>query len=416
MMSISATVLLLLIECTTAWMPSPCYGSTHHGLCGSHSPRAAEACNPLARRERSDLARADRSNILLMSDDVVIETRVVCAPRPDGMIGRMRYRLWCTKRSLLIWKVAVQQLVRIGLLRRGGHKGADLVERRRVVASKLRDSLIRLGPTFIKVGQLLSTRVDVLPREVIAELARLQNRVPGFPATRAKAIIEEEFGQPIDSLFASFVDEPIAAASLAQVHVATLHDGTKVCVKVQRDSLLDLFAVDLFNIRMVAALADWLDPQTEATAANWKGVADTSGEVLYREVDFTYERESAERFAANFASVEGVKVPQMYAERCSRRVLTMEYCPGVKIDDFDALRAHGFDLQHISHKLTTSYLEQVRAGCTRGRPLLRPPAAPTGHARSLLRACSEWTIASRAPGLPSRLLPLRSAPWQSGSR
>ena len=153
-----------------------------------------------------------------------------------------------------------------------------MVQRR---SEELLDVVTKLGPTFIKIGQLMSTRVDVLPPEVIKELSQLQNEVPGFPAKRAVRIVQQELGQSVDQLFKSFDPQPLAAASLAQVHRAVLRTGEEVVVKVQRENLLDLFAVDLWNIKLVAWLADKFDPQTEATAANWKAIADTSGEVLW---------------------------------------------------------------------------------------------------------------------------------------
>jgi len=245
------------------------------------------------------------------------------------------------------------------MLNRRGLSGSELVKARRELAGVLRDTLVRLGPTFIKIGQLLSTRVDVLPAEVISELARLQNEVPSFPAERALAIIRAELGQSVDELFASFDREPLAAASLAQVHRAVLRSGEQVVVKVQRENLLELFHVDLWNIKLVAALADRFDPQTEAVAANWKAIAQTSGDVLFREVDFTHERESAQRFAANFAESEAIKVPDVLPEMSTPRVLTMEYVPGVKITNAEQLAKEGFDPAHISTQLCTSYLEQV---------------------------------------------------------
>lgn len=172
------------------------------------------------------------------------------APRGRGPFGKARKLAWSVRRSGLIWRCALIQLWRVlNLRRRTSLKGAALVEKRRELAAKLRDTLIVLGPTFIKIGQLLSTRVDVLPPEVIRELSLLQNDVPGFPARRAKAVIKKELGRPADEVYASFDPEPIAAASLAQVHRATLHSGEEVIVKVQRENLLELFEVDLWNIR-----------------------------------------------------------------------------------------------------------------------------------------------------------------------
>ena len=264
-------------------------------------------------------------------------------------------------RTCLIWRCVVAQLCRVVLYRRrfAGNSGTEAASRERTrLAEKLRDTLIQLGPTFIKCGQLLSTRVDVVPAEVIAELARLQNEVPPFPTRRAKAVIRRSLGRRPEEIFEEFDDTPLAAASLAQVHRAK-YNGEDVVVKVQRENLRELFDVDLWNIRLVARLADALDPQTEAVQSNWIGVAETSGEVLYREIDFNFERKSAERFAKNFEKFREVKVPLMVPELCASRVLTMEYCPGVKISDTQALVEGGFSTEKIASVLTRSYMEQL---------------------------------------------------------
>ena len=274
--------------------------------------------------------------------------------------NKLLRRFWTVKRSCLIWGCVAGQAWGVFLLRRQRLRGAKKVAANRKLAANLRDTLILLGPTFIKIGQLLSTRVDVLPPELIQELARLQNEVPSFPAERAIAVIRQELGKGVDELFASFERTPLAAASLAQVHRATLKEsGEEVVVKVQRENLLDLFRVDLANIRVVAWLADRLDPQTEAASANWKDIAETSGRVLYREVDFNHERASAESFAENFKTFKAIKIPSVHPELSSSKVLTMEYVPGVKISNAEQLAEEGFDPVHISNQLTTSYLEQV---------------------------------------------------------
>ena len=164
------------------------------------------------------------------------EAAVPVAPDPSRR-GSLRRLMRLLSRSCLIWRCAAKQLIKVAIVKRRYKRSAvtdpDLIAARRQLAVDLRDTLIRLGPTFIKVGQLLSTRIDVLPVEVIQELARLQNDVPGFPAKRAKAIIAEELGAPVEELFKDFTDVPLAAASLAQVHRATLKDGREVVVKVR---------------------------------------------------------------------------------------------------------------------------------------------------------------------------------------
>jgi len=251
--------------------------------------------------------------------------------------GSLRRLLRLLSRSCLIWRCAAKQLIKVAIVKRRYKRSPvtdpEFSAARRQLAVDLRDILILLGPTFIKVGQLLSTRIDVLPVEVIQELAQLQNDVPGFPAKRARAIIAQELGAPVEELFATFTDTPLAAASLAQVHRATLKDGSEVVVKVQRENLRELFDIDLQNINLVARVADRLDPATEAIGANWAGIADTSGTVLYREIDFDNERRAAEEFGNNFKDIPQVKVPTMVPEFCTKRLICMEYCPGVKISD-----------------------------------------------------------------------------------
>ena len=141
-------------------------------------------------------------------------------------------------------------------------QGPEAVAARSKLAADFRDALLRLGPTFIKFGQLLSTRVDVLPPEVIKELAPLQNEVPSFSPARAITIVKEELGvKDIYDVFETFEREPLAAASLAQVHRATLKEnGDEVVVKVQRDGLREQFDVDCANIKFLARLADRFDP------------------------------------------------------------------------------------------------------------------------------------------------------------
>jgi len=297
---------------------------------------------------------AEVQAIIEAESAVPVEAIVEAAPK-----GRVRYALWAFRRSLWIWGNILGHTLKVANLRRSELRGRQLEEGRRKLAADVRDTLIRLGPTFIKIGQLMSTRVDVFPPEVLEELSRLQNEVPGFPAERALCIIREELGNSVEQLYAKFDPRPLAAASLAQVHRAVLKTGEEVVVKVQRDNLEDLFAVDLWNIKLVARLADRFDPQTESASANWKAIADTSGKVLYREADFRIEREAAETFAANFRNIPAVKIPDTYPDLSSSKVLTMEYVPGVKISDRAKLEEAGYDPVQLATQLTTSYLEQV---------------------------------------------------------
>lgn len=234
----------------------------------------------------------------------------------------------------------------------------ELSAARRKSARLLKDGLLRLGPTFIKLGQLLSTRVDIVPKEYIEELSILQDRVPGFSGARAISVIESEFGQPIHHIFDSFDEIPIAAASLGQVHRAIL-DGQQVAVKIQRAGLKELFDVDLKNLKVLARLLDRFDPKTDGARRNWVQIYDESAKLLYEEIDYVAEGRNADRFRANFADVEWVKVPGIYWDLTSPRVLTMEYVPGIKINDYDAIDRAGLDRKLLAQRSAESYLSQL---------------------------------------------------------
>jgi len=287
------------------------------------------------------------------------------------MSSRRRWRRFrALSRTYATWGTAVGFAFRVARNRRKFRDASstDAVAARSKLAADFRDALLRLGPTFIKFGQLLSTRVDVLPPEVIRELATLQNEVPSFSSERAVTIIKEELGiSDIYDVFATFEREPLAAASLAQVHCATLREsGEEVVVKVQRDGLREQFDVDCANIRFLARLADRFAPENEGVASDWKGIADTSETVLYREIDFRVERDAAIKFREAFEGGNGqkrmdyVKVPRTYDPYCTSKLLVLEYVPGVKINDVQGLaKLEGVDLEQMSRRLTFSYLEQL---------------------------------------------------------
>jgi predicted unusual protein kinase regulating ubiquinone biosynthesis (AarF/ABC1/UbiB family) len=178
------------------------------------------------------------------------------------------------------------------------------------IATILRDKLLELGPTFIKLGQLLSTRIDILPKEFISALVSLQDQVPGFSGDISIKIIEEEFGQPITQLFDSFNKTPLAAASLGQVHRAVLN-GKEVAVKIQRQGLRELFDMDLKNIKVLAKILDKLDPKTDGAQRDWGSIYDESAKLLYKEIDYENEAVNAIRFQENFKDTPWIKVPDV---------------------------------------------------------------------------------------------------------
>ncbi len=207
------------------------------------------------------------------------------------------------------------------------------------LAQRVRAAIEELGPTFIKLGQVLSTRPDLVPPEFLRELNRLQDEVPPLPWERIRPVLEEEYGGPLERVFASFDPVPLGSASLAQVYAATLHDGTEVVVKVQRPGIREQIEVDLDILRDLADLAQ------ERTALgeiyNFAEIAEEFAFTLKGELNYVQEGRNAERLRQNMAPLQVVYVPQVYWEYSSERVLVMERIRGVKIDDLEGLRAAG---------------------------------------------------------------------------
>ena len=222
----------------------------------------------------------------------------------------------------------------------------------------LRDKLLQLGPTFIKLGQLLSTRIDVLPREYIKALVLLQDQVPGFDGEISVKIIEKELGKPINQLFDTFDTNALAAASLGQVHIAT-KGGKTYAVKIQRQGLKQLFDMDLKNIKVLAILLDKFDPKSDGAARDWGSIYDESARLLYQEIDYKLEALNCIRFKDNFANVPWVKVPEVRLDMTSERVITMEYVPGIKISDIEKIDEAGIDRKLLAKRSAEAYLTQL---------------------------------------------------------
>lgn len=268
-------------------------------------------------------------------------------------------------RAVEIWSFALHQVWMELRLRRVQDSKQRAALRRRN-ARALKEGLLRLGPTFIKLGQLASTRVDLFPREYIEELVSLQDRVPPFNIRVVRQIIREDLGRDIEELFDTFEEEPMAAASLGQVHKARIN-GQDVAVKVQRAGLRELFDVDLKNLRLLAQMLDWLDPKTDGASRNWVEIYNESARLLYEEIDYENEAQNAREFADNFerstrafgGANDWVRVPRILDAYTSKRVLVMEYVKGTKISAVEALDALGLDRKLLAERLGRFFLEQT---------------------------------------------------------
>lgn len=240
---------------------------------------------------------------------------------------------------------------------RGGVTEAKKIARRRTQAIWIRETLLDLGPTFIKLGQFFSTRADLFPTEYVEELSKLQDKVPAFSYEKVETIIAQDFGRKIPDLFQSFDPIPLAAASLGQVHKAQLRSGEEVVVKVQRPGLRKLFAIDLDILKGIARYfqnhPDW------GRGREWLGIYDECCRTLYEEIDYLNEGRNADTFRRNFRNIDWVYSPRVYWRYTSPRVLTLEYAPGIKISHYEAIEAAGLDRKVLARLGAKAYLHQL---------------------------------------------------------
>jgi predicted unusual protein kinase regulating ubiquinone biosynthesis (AarF/ABC1/UbiB family) len=227
--------------------------------------------------------------------------------------------------------------------------------KRRERAQRLLDSLLTLGPTFIKLGQLLSTRPDVLPPEYIEVLSQLQDDVPPADWSKAQATIETDLG-PVDEQFDEFDTEPISGASLGQVYRATV-DGQEVAVKIQRPGIKSLVQADLRVIMWSLPVLMWF--VDDARSFSLQNLADEFDKTIREEMDYAREREMLEEIRANFSDNHDITIPPAVDSHCSPRVLTMEYVPGTKINDIDELDAAAVDRTAVATTLQRAYLQMI---------------------------------------------------------
>jgi predicted unusual protein kinase regulating ubiquinone biosynthesis (AarF/ABC1/UbiB family) len=236
-------------------------------------------------------------------------------------------------------------------------RGETKEDRQRRRAEWLLDRLIWLGPTFIKVGQSLGTRPDLLPVVYVDVLATLQDQLPPFPNDLAFRFVEQELGWKPETLFDQFDPQPIAAASLGQVYYAVTHEGQEVAVKVQRPDLFYRIGLDLGLIRRLAAAIERF-PRF-GRGLEWVSIVDEFGAKLFEELDYVHEAHMAQQFRADVERMPGIYVPQVYTEFSSRRVLTTEFIHGIKISDKEQLETAAIDIPSLLRRGVRTNLRQL---------------------------------------------------------
>jgi len=225
------------------------------------------------------------------------------------------------------------------------------------VPERLRMAFSELGPTFIKLGQLLSARPDLITKPFADEFKKLQDEVPPFPARDAKKIIEEEIRRPIEKIFLGFDDLPLAAASIAQVHDATLLDGNKVIIKVQRPHIHEQIDSDVSILSTIANLLDRY--VAESRFFNPRGIVEEFSRTIRKELNFAEEARNCERFRKNFEDSSDIYIPKVYGEFVTEKMLVMEKIIGIRIDDTAGIEAMGLDRSQLAKKGVNAYFKQI---------------------------------------------------------
>jgi predicted unusual protein kinase regulating ubiquinone biosynthesis (AarF/ABC1/UbiB family) len=215
-------------------------------------------------------------------------------------------------------------------------------DRRRAI--QLRELLTKLGPAYIKIGQALSTRPDLVPPVYLEEFTRLQDQLPPFPNEIAYQFIQEELGQPPEEIYTELSAQPIAAASLGQVYKGKLKTGEEVAVKVQRPDLRERITIDLYILR---GLAGWVQRKVKRVRSDLVGILDELGDRIFEEMDYIHEGQNAERFFQLYGHMKDIYVPKIYWEYTNRRVLTMEWINGTKLTQAAEISAQGIDARYL---------------------------------------------------------------------
>lgn len=224
-------------------------------------------------------------------------------------------------------------------------------------AERLRLAFEELGPTFIKLAQLLSSRPDLITDTYATELKKLQDEVPPFSTAEARAIVESETSVPLGDIFESFETRPIAAASIAQVHEATLLDGARVVVKIQRPDIATTIETDIRLLRTIARLMNRYLP--EAQFFNPEGIVDEFARTVRKELDFVQEGRNIERFKRTFATVSEIQIPDIYDALTSGKMIVLEHIDGVRIDNLAGIDRLGLDRRELAHVGVSAYFKQI---------------------------------------------------------
>lgn len=227
------------------------------------------------------------------------------------------------------------------------------------VGERIRKTCEELGPTFIKFGQILSTRTDIITENVARELAKLQDSVPPFPFEQARSMIESEFSDNLENIFRSFSRTPVASASMSQVYLAELHSGMRVAVKVQRPDIQRIVDIDTGILKSIARFVDKYTKYGELY--DFSGMVEEFANVLNSELNFTIEAENMDRFRANRNGKDknSVTAPEVKWIYTTRKVLTMEYIDGIKITDINMLRQKGIDTDGLARTFVDSLIMQM---------------------------------------------------------
>jgi predicted unusual protein kinase regulating ubiquinone biosynthesis (AarF/ABC1/UbiB family) len=260
---------------------------------------------------------------------------------PEAIAAKYRYRffqVWA--RAIAVFAPILLFALRVWRDRVTGQAEAQ----QQAQATHLREMLTNLGPAFIKIGQALSTRPDLVPPVYLEELTKLQDQLPPFPNAVAFQFIEEELGASPHQVYAELSATPIAAASLGQVYRGKLKTGETVAVKVQRPGLAESIALDMYILRGLAA---WAMKNIKRIRSNLVAIADELATRIFEELDYAQEGRNAERFAKLYGHYPEIYVPQIYWQYTGRRVLTMEWITGTKLTQLDAIKAQGIDATHL---------------------------------------------------------------------